>query len=93
MARPVRIDHRDDLTLDDIVRAARGAPVEVEPATLELLDHRRADVEAYIRETAEPAYGFNRGFGSNVRDRSVAVGEGSALSMSTWLTSLPKRRA
>ncbi|MEE8247635.1 MAG: aromatic amino acid ammonia-lyase [Alphaproteobacteria bacterium] len=72
MARPVRIDHRDDLTLDDIVRAARGAPVEVEPATLELLDHRRADVEAYIRETAEPAYGFNRGFGSNVRDRVAA---------------------
>ncbi len=72
MAGPVGIDHRHDLTLDDIVAVARGAEVTVAPETLELLDNRRADIEAYIAATAEPAYGFNRGFGSNVRDRVAA---------------------
>ena len=34
---------------------------------LMLLEDRRAHIEGYIRDTKQPAYGFNRGFGSNVR--------------------------
>ncbi len=72
MAGPVGIDHRRDLTLDDIVAVAEGRAVTLGEETRELLDNCRADVEAYIAATAEPAYGFNRGFGSNVADRVAA---------------------
>ena len=65
----IEINHnRDkDVSLNDIIKVARGAPVHVPKQTLMLLEDRRTHIEEYIRDTKQPAYGFNRGFGSNVR--------------------------
>ena len=70
MAGPsIEINHNrnKDVSLDDIINVARGAHVHVPKQTLMLLEDRRAHIEGYIRDTKQPAYGFNRGFGSNVR--------------------------
>ena len=70
MAGPsIEINHNRnrDVSLNDIVNVARGAPVHVPEQTYSLLADRRAHIEDYIRDTKQPAYGFNRGFGSNVR--------------------------
>ena len=70
MAGPsIEINHNrnTDVSLNDIINVARGAPVHVPPQTYSLLADRRDHIEEYIRDTKQPAYGFNRGFGSNVR--------------------------
>ncbi len=69
MAQKVEIGHERALTLDEVSAVAAGAAVTLAPATRALLAERRAQIEAYVAATAQPAYGFNRGFGSNVRDK------------------------
>ncbi|WP_421707637.1 HAL/PAL/TAL family ammonia-lyase [Algihabitans sp.] len=69
MARTVEIGHERRLTLEEVSAVAEGAAVAVIPASRDLLAERRRQIEAYVTSTAEPAYGFNRGFGSNVRDK------------------------
>lgn len=65
---PVVIAHGHELLIDDVVRVARdGARVELDAATAAMLDARRAEVVEYVRATQAPAYGFNRGFGHNVK--------------------------
>ena len=59
-------DKPDDLEFDDIVNVARGASVHVPNSTYKILSDRQFEVVNYIQETDQPAYGFNRGFGSNV---------------------------
>jgi histidine ammonia-lyase len=66
MAHTVEIGHNHDVTFEDIVNVAKGAEVTVNKATDALLSTRRDQVKNYIRDTGQPAYGFNRGFGSNV---------------------------
>ena len=65
----VEINHNRNrnVSLNDIVNVARGTPVHVPAQTYTLLGERRGHIEDYIRDTKQPAYGFNRGFGSNVR--------------------------
>ena len=69
MAQAVEIGHERRLTLEDVAAVCAGAPVSLAPDSRLLLAERRRQIEAYVTETAEPAYGFNRGFGSNVRDK------------------------
>ena len=69
---PIEINHSHDISLADIVRVARGAPVILAEPTARLLGTRRRQIEAYIAATEQPAYGFNRGFGSNVHNRVAA---------------------
>lgn len=65
---PLVLRHDRDLSLDDIVAVAGGRAVALDGATRELLAARRAEIVAHVRAHGEPAYGFNRGFGSNVKD-------------------------
>lgn len=62
----ILLRHDRETTLEEVLRVAQGEVVEVYPATLALLDERRRHVQALIDATQRPAYGFNRGFGSNV---------------------------
>jgi histidine ammonia-lyase len=66
---PIEIGHTHRLSLEDVAAVAAGADVSLAPASRSLLAERRAQIEAYVNATAQPAYGFNRGFGSNVRDK------------------------
>lgn len=64
----VRIRHDRDLTLAEIRAVAEdGAPVEWDDETGRLLDERRRQIVEYVEASHVPAYGFNRGFGHNVR--------------------------
>jgi histidine ammonia-lyase len=69
MTQTIEIGHDRHLHLEDVAAVAAGAPVELAPATRALLAERRRQIEAYLAATSQPAYGFNRGFGSNVRDK------------------------
>ncbi|MBX7143648.1 MAG: aromatic amino acid ammonia-lyase [Oligoflexia bacterium] len=60
------IDHRKNLSLDEIVSVAYGANVKLSPATASMLRKRRAEIVNQLRTSSQPAYGFNRGFGHNV---------------------------
>lgn len=62
----VTIDSSRQLTLSDIMAVARGAAVELAPATRDMLAERRAQIEEFVTSQDIPAYGFNRGFGHNV---------------------------
>jgi len=62
MAGPsIEINHNrnKDVSLNDIINVARGAHVHVPKQTFMLLEDRRAHIEGYIRDTKQPAYGFN----------------------------------
>ncbi len=65
----VELAHTHRLSLEAVAAVAAGAPVALAAPTRALLAERRAQIEAYVATTAQPAYGFNRGFGSNVRDK------------------------
>jgi histidine ammonia-lyase len=69
MAKQIVIDHEHDLTLEDVIAVAGGETVQLKEATKRMLDRNRKDVVEYIEETSQPAYGFNRGFGSNVKEK------------------------
>lgn len=59
-----------DAVFRDFSRVVRGAPVALDPETTETLRARRDQVVGFVKrnpEEAQPAYGFNRGFGQNVR--------------------------
>ena len=72
MTSTIVIAHDKPITLDDVIAVAcSGARVALDQRTAALLDTRRAEVVAFIQSTGEQAYGFNRGFGHNVR---LAVG-------------------
>jgi histidine ammonia-lyase len=72
MTAQILIAHDKPLSLSDVVAVAYGqARVTLDPGTATLIDARRAEVVAFIKNTGEQAYGFNRGFGHNVR---LAVG-------------------
>ncbi|MEZ4649026.1 MAG: aromatic amino acid ammonia-lyase [Candidatus Eisenbacteria bacterium] len=52
--------------LEDVLAVAReGRRVELDSASRVEIDRRRAQVEDWVRETKQPTYGFNRGFGHN----------------------------
>lgn len=56
------------LTSGEVVAVARaGRPVALDPGTAQMLDARRAEIVAHVAATQAPAYGFNRGFGHNVK--------------------------
>ncbi|MCL4235664.1 MAG: aromatic amino acid lyase, partial [Deltaproteobacteria bacterium] len=64
----VRIRHDRDLTLAEIRAVAEGdAAVEFDDETGRLLDERRRQIVEFVESSKVPAYGFNRGFGHNVR--------------------------
>lgn len=71
-------DSADDLRLDQIVAVAYGRlQVAIEPETLALLEARReAVLKAVQADPTRPIYGFNTGFGSNLRE---AVPDGQPL--------------
>lgn len=58
------------ITLEEVYDVANGSLVEFTNQTYEMLDNRRKQIVDYIEQTAQPAYGFNRGFGGNV-DKAV----------------------
>lgn len=63
----VVIDHRTELTLDQVAAVAQQkVRVQVAPETIDMLAERRAQVERFVSSQDVPAYGFNRGFGHNV---------------------------
>ena len=66
MVDTIELSHYHEVSFNEIVDVARGKKVHVPEATYTLLDSRRAQVVEYIASTGQPAYGFNRGFGSNV---------------------------
>lgn len=67
----VLLDHRVAVTLEQVASVGFGEKVRVSDDTLALISERREQVTKFIKETGKPAYGFNRGFGSNV-DKPVA---------------------
>ncbi|MCC6156533.1 MAG: aromatic amino acid lyase [Deltaproteobacteria bacterium] len=65
---PVRIRHDRDLTPGEICAVADDdAAVEFDDETGRMLDERRRQVVEFVESSNVPAYGFNRGFGHNVR--------------------------
>lgn len=72
MTEPIRIDHERHYTLSDVTAVARGALVTLGRGTRGMIDANRNDVIGYIQDTSQPAYGFNRGFGSNVKEKVPA---------------------
>lgn len=70
----VTLAYAKALTIYDMLAVVRGASVQLEPATHELLTQRRAQVVSFITSSNRPSYGFNRGFGHNV-DRAVPPDE------------------
>jgi histidine ammonia-lyase len=50
----------------DTLRVGSGARVEFDKTTKDILRERRDQVENFVEQFDEPAYGFNRGFGHNV---------------------------
>lgn len=69
MTNPLRLGPSERIGVEDISGVARaGRKVELPAGVAELLDRRRAAIVKAVEATEEPLYGFNRGFGSNVRD-------------------------
>jgi len=63
------LHHENELSLTHMRDVAMGdLEVGLAQETRRLLDSRRQEVVEYITATNQPAYGFNRGFGSNVHD-------------------------
>lgn len=62
----IQIGKEISLTIEDVTGVVDGEKVEVDQSTLKLLGDRRKQITDYISNTEQPAYGFNRGFGSNV---------------------------
>ena len=77
--KPLVISAENDIMVDDVIDVAiHGRRVELAPATKRLLDKRRAEIESYIDSNPDKrAYGFNTGFGHNVR---LGVDDPSLLS-------------
>lgn len=65
------LHHEVNVTLEDVLAVGRGEQVALADVTRELLAQRRVQVVEFIQRTGRPAYGFNRGFGSNV-DKPVS---------------------
>jgi histidine ammonia-lyase len=65
------IKENQKLSLSQILAVAGGAKVSLSPATKRRLSIQRQKLVAQLRQSKEPAYGFNRGFGHNV-EKSVA---------------------
>ena len=62
------LDHRQRLTLEQALAVGRGdVPAALADDTAAMLARRRAEVVEFVRRQHEPAYGFNRGFGHNVK--------------------------
>jgi histidine ammonia-lyase len=55
-----------DEIVRDVLRVGDGARVELDGAARTALSERRGQVEDFVEQFDEPAYGFNRGFGHNV---------------------------
>jgi histidine ammonia-lyase len=60
-----------EISIDDCRRVSNGSPVKLLKKTAVELERRRRQIVDFVTEEAEPAYGFNRGFGHNVK---LAVG-------------------
>jgi histidine ammonia-lyase len=74
----ITIFHDRDLGIDEVLRVCEGAEVRLSEATASLLDERRGQVMAFVATEEAPAYGFNRGFGHNVK---LSVSKGSARAL------------
>src|SRR5262249_26455680 len=65
----IEIVHHRQLSLAEVLAVSSGkAQVRLSDETASMLDERRQQVVAFIKELDEPAYGFNRGFGHNVKE-------------------------
>lgn len=62
----ITIDLQSSLTLENVLAVANGGKVMLSERTRKTLQVRRRQIEQYIKQFAQPAYGFNRGFGHNV---------------------------
>jgi len=60
--------------LDDVKRVANGGKVLLDDGTKAVLAERRQQIEDFVGQFDEPAYGFNRGFGHNVNLKVDAAG-------------------
>ncbi|MFH1131606.1 MAG: aromatic amino acid ammonia-lyase [Pseudomonadota bacterium] len=68
MGTIVTLAHCQQLTLREIYAVANeSAKVALSPATSRIIDQRRKETVGFVCAQNEPAYGFNRGFGHNVR--------------------------
>ncbi len=64
----VIVRHDRDLKLEEIRAVAEdGRSVKLDDETGRLLDERRRQIVDFVASRDVPAYGFNRGFGHNVR--------------------------
>lgn len=55
-----------DQVLRDVLRVANGVKIRLDDAAKSVLATRRTQIESFVDQFDEPAYGFNRGFGHNV---------------------------
>jgi histidine ammonia-lyase len=62
------------VVLRDFLRVAKGAKIQLEETTKQVLATRRKQIEDFVEQFDEPAYGFNRGFGHNVHLKVDAAG-------------------
>ncbi len=63
-----QLSHQSKLSFEDIIAVGNGGLIlELAPKTLELLRQRREQICRFIEESNAPSYGFNRGFGHNVK--------------------------
>jgi len=73
---PLIIQHNKRLSIQNILDVGlKGRTLNLAASTKKLLDKNRQDIMKYVRDTEQPAYGFNRGFGHNVK---LAVGANGA---------------
>ncbi len=67
-SKSLKIHHEMQLTATDVLEVAQeDRKVELAPDTYELLKTRRRQVVDYVLGSATQHYGFNRGFGHNVK--------------------------
>ena len=70
------IAHNKNLSIKNILDVGlKGRTVVLAETTRKLLHKNRRDIMRYVRDTQEPAYGFNRGFGHNVK---LSIGNSGA---------------
>lgn len=74
----ITIAHDRNLSIKNYIRVAAGHHVQLAKRTAKLVDKRRKQVEAFVASEAAPAYGFNRGFGHNVK---LSVGRGGTKAL------------
>ncbi len=63
----ITISHEKDLSREAFRQVCGGSEVRLAEETARMLDRRRRQVIAFVEAEEAPAYGFNRGFGHNVK--------------------------